>query len=286
MSRSASARRRRCDWFCRGSLPYSNGIAVLVQFAPVGLVAALAAEAVGRPNLVGAGPRPGLAADDAEVVSLAAQPGKHVGNVARLVVAAIIRALEVELRLGDPVPLRGRGAPVIVLEHVAPALGGGEAAAMEDTLVVDADRAGGTLGEQPALVVGALRGRYVGTGHQFGRPQFNRRILGEVEDLDEVELGAKDMVGVVMPTLGRHGALDIVMAGQYGQAEVAAQQRAHDADHLWIEQHMLNEPVFEEDGARLVGGADPFEVGLAHAVGDVAWVGRVSCLPDSRRRDG
>ena len=203
-------------------MPYSTGIAVLVLFAPVGLVAALAAEAVGRPDLVGAGPRPGLAADDAEVVAFAAQPVKHVGNVARLVVAAIVGALEVELRLGDPVALRRRGAPVVVLEHVAPALGGGEPAAVENALVVDADRAARPVSVDPALLVGAFRGRYVGAGHQFGRPQFNRRILGEVEDLDEVEFGAEDVVGVVMPTLGRHGALDIVMAGQNGQAEVAS----------------------------------------------------------------
>ena len=36
---------------------------------------------------------------------------------------------------------------------------------------------------------------------------------------------------------------------------------------------MLDEPVFEEDGARFVGGADAFEVGLGQACGDVAGVG-------------
>ena len=147
-----------------------------------------------------------------------------MSNVARLIVAAIVGPLEVKIRLGDPVALRGRGAPVAVFEHVAAALGGGEAAAVENALVVDADRACRAIGEDTALVIGALRGRYVGAGHQFGRPQFNRRILGEVEDLNEVEFGAEDMVGVVMPALGGHGTFDMVVAGKHGQTGMAAQQ--------------------------------------------------------------
>ena len=63
-------------------------------------------------------------------------------------------------------------------------------------------------------------------------PELDGRVLGEVEDLDEVELGAEDVIGVVMPALGRHGALDVVVAGEHGQTEAAAQQRAHDADDL------------------------------------------------------
>ena len=114
----------------------------------------------------------------------------------------------------------------------------------------------------------------MGAGHQFGRPQFNRRILGEVEDLNEVEFGAEDMVGVVMPMLRRHGTFYMMVAGKHGQTGMAAQQGAHDADHLWIEQHVLNEPVLKEDRAGRVGEANVFEVGLGHAVGDVAGVGR------------
>ena len=71
-----------------------------------------------------------------------------MGDVAGLVVAAVVGALEVEIGLGDPVALRGRGAPVVVFEHVARALGGGEAAAVEDALMVDADGAGGAVGEE------------------------------------------------------------------------------------------------------------------------------------------
>ena len=131
---------------------------------------------------------------------------------------------------------------------------------MENALVVDADRACWAIGEDTALVIGALRRRYVGAGHQFGRPQFNRRILGEVEDLDEVEFGAENMVGVVMPTLGRHGTFDIVVAGKHRQTDSGGpSKRPHDADHVGVEQHMLNEPVLEEDGTGRVGEADPFE---------------------------
>ena len=90
----------------------------------------------------------------------------------------------------------------------------------------------GAVGEEPALVVGALGGHDVGAGHQLGRAEFDRGILGEIEDLDEVELGAEDMVGVVMPALRGHGTLDVVVAGENGQAEAAAQKRAHDADDV------------------------------------------------------
>ena len=66
----------------------------------------------------------------------------------------------------------------------------------------------------------------------------------------------------------------MVMAGEHGQTEVAAQQGAHDADHVGVEQDVLDEPVLEEDGTGRVGEADPFEVRLGHAVGHVAGVGR------------
>jgi len=114
----------------------------------------------------------------------------------------------------------------------------------------------------------------VGTGHELGRAEFDRGILGEVEDLDEVELGAEDVVGVVMPALRRHGALGAVEAGEDGQADIAAQQRAHDADHLWVEKDMLHEPVLEEDGAGRDGETHALKVGLGEAVGDVAGVGQ------------
>ena len=132
----------------------------------------------------------------------------------------------------------------------------------------------GPSAKSAALVVGPLGGHDMGAGHEFGRAQLDGGILGEVEDLDEVELGAEYVVGVVMPALRGHGALDVVMAGQDGQAEVAPQERAHDADDMGVEQDVLNEPVFEKDGARFVGGADAVEVGLGEAVGNVAGVGR------------
>ena len=66
----------------------------------------------------------------------------------------------------------------------------------------------------------------------------------------------------------------MVMAGEHGQPEVAAQQGAHDADDVGVEQDVLDVPVLEEDGTGRVGEADPFEVGLGHAVGHVAGVGR------------
>ena len=141
-------------------------------------------------------------------------------------------------------------------------------------MVVNADGAVGAVGKDAALVIGTLGGHDVGAGHQFGRAEFDRRILGEVEELDEVELGAEDVVGVVMPVLRRHGTFNTVEAGEDGQTDVAAQQRAHDADDLRIEQDVLDEPVLEEDRAGRVGEADVFEVGLGHAVGDVAGIGR------------
>ena len=63
-------------------------------------------------------------------------------------------------------------------------------------------------------------------------------------------------------------------AGEDGQANVAAQQRAHDADHLWVEKDVLHEPVLEEDGAGRDGEAHALEVGLGQTVRDVAGVGR------------
>ena len=42
---------------------------------------------------------------------------------------------------------------------------------------------------------------------------------------------------------------------------------------MGIEQDVLDEPVLQEDGGRLVGKADAVEIGLGQAVGDVARVG-------------
>ena len=133
---------------------------------------------------------------------------------------------------------------------------------------------GGAVGKDAALVIGAPGGHDVGAGHQLGRAELNRGVLGEVEDLDEVELGAEDVVGVVMPVLRGHGAFGKVLTGEDGEADVAAEQRAHDADDLRIEQDVLNEPVLKKDGAGRNGEADALDVGFGHAVGHVAGVGR------------
>ena len=48
------------------------------------------------------------------------------------------------------------------------------------------------------------------------------------------------------------GALGGVMAGQHGQADAGSEEGAHDAGELCVEQHVLDEPVFQKERARLV----------------------------------
>ena len=72
------------------------------------------------------------------------------------------------------------------------------------------------------------------------------------------------------------GAIEILAAAPdqlVQQADVAAEQRTHDAGDLRVQQHALDEPVFEHDDARLVRAADALDVGHRHAGWHPRWVG-------------
>ena len=180
---------------------------------PIGPVAFLGVKAIRRPDLVFGLPRPSLPADNAELIALAAEPIEYMGIVARRAVPAVIRALKVEVLLDDPVAGRPRGAPVIVLEHPAEALSGGFAAAVEDALVMDSDGASRAIAKHAPFFLVAASRLNVRAGHQLGRPQLYRRVLGKIEDLQKAQLRAEDVVGILVPALGFGRAINPMVAG-------------------------------------------------------------------------
>ena len=83
--------------------------------------------------------------------------------------------------------------------------------------MVNAQRAGRTVGKKASLFGAPRRLAHMRPRHQFGGAKFDRRILWKVKHLNIVQLGAKDAVGIVVSTLSWLRTLRAVMAGQYRQ---------------------------------------------------------------------
>jgi hypothetical protein len=223
--------------------------------------------------LVGRAPGPSLAAECAKGLGATAEPVEHMGGIAGLLVTAVLSSAQIEIALSNPVALWGRGAPVVVFEHMARAAGSGRAATVQDALVVDTQGASGAIGKDAALFSSARRGANMAAGHELGRAEFDGCVLRKIKDFYKMKLGAKDAIGIVVPPLCGLWALGAVMAGKHGQAYVGAKQRAHDAHQVFVEQHVAPKPLFYKDRARFVAAADAFEIRCAEAIWHIAGFG-------------
>ena len=87
---------------------------------------------------------------------------------------------------------------------------------------MDADGPGGAVAEEAALFLVARGALDVSAGDEFGRAHFDGGVLGEVEDFQKAQLGAEDVVGVLVPALRLGGAFDPVVAGEDWQAGMGA----------------------------------------------------------------
>jgi hypothetical protein len=75
--------------------------------------------------------------------------------------------------------------------------------------------------------------------------------LGVVEDLEVLQLRTVPRPAVAMPVLGRQGTANAVIPHQDRQPEGGAEERANRACRLGIQDDVLVEPGFLEDGHRL-----------------------------------
>ena len=120
----------------------------------------------------------------------------------------------------------------------------------------------------------------------LGRSQLGRRVLGKVEHLHEVQLRPEYAVGVLVPAAGLPRTLHPVHAGQDRQTDRGTEQRPHDPGDLVVEEHVLDEPVLQEDRGRFMAAADAVHLRLRHAVRDEAGLGRYRAVQPVARAPG
>ena len=137
---------------------------------------------------------------------------------------AVMRSPRIKVRLCDPILFWRNRAPVIVFQHVPVTSSCRFSTPMKNTLMVNTQRTGRAVGQNPLVILIPLGWPDVTFGHEFRRPQLNWGILGEIENLDKIDFRAEDMVRVMMPPLGGCRAFDVVMACYNWQANVSAEQ--------------------------------------------------------------
>lgn len=197
-------------------------------------------------------------------VGLAAQPAEHLRRsdaAPELLEVGMVGHAgpgEAVVGIDDPVAARVGGAPVVVLDEVAIAGGGALAFAVPDGVDGDEDGSGRGGGghrhfdvANVSHVVG-FAAHEVGSGDQLGGPEFERGILGIVEDLQVVQPRRVYGAAVPVPSLRRGRALDPVVAHVGREGEVPAEETANRPGSLWILDDTLHEPLLVQYLQRLV----------------------------------
>ena len=91
---------------------------------------------------------------------------------------------------------------------------------MENALVVNTQCARRAVGEDTSLFDISRCRRHVGSRCDLRGSQLDGCVLRKVEDFDEVQLRAEDMIRVMMPALSFKGTLRGMMGDEDGQTDL------------------------------------------------------------------